>query len=72
MLESASPVLPTTTAVSNPCIRAALSAYEDARMDGLCHDGAWECAVAAVHACHSETTAEHERLLPELMGLVQP
>lgn len=29
-------------------LAAAMSAYEDARSDGLCHEGAWECALAAM------------------------
>ena len=31
-------------------IRAALQAYEDARMDGLCEDGAWERAAEVLRA----------------------
>lgn len=26
-------------------LQAALTAYENARMDGLCHEGAWELAL---------------------------
>ncbi len=36
-----------------PYLQAALTAYEDARTDGLCHDGAWECALAAARATQS-------------------
>ncbi|MFN2181619.1 MAG: acetyltransferase [Candidatus Promineifilaceae bacterium] len=36
------------TAVRDACYSAALSAYEDASIDGLCHDGARECALAAM------------------------
>ncbi len=35
-------------AVRQACVEAALVGYENARMDGLCHEGAWECAVDAV------------------------
>lgn len=28
-------------------VTAGLAAYEAARLDGLCHDGAWECALEA-------------------------
>jgi hypothetical protein len=35
-------------AVRQTCIEAALSAYEDAGLSGLCHDGRWECAVDAM------------------------
>lgn len=36
------------TAVGDQCFTAALTAYEDARTDGLCHAGAWECALQAM------------------------
>ena len=32
------------------CIKAALAGYEDAGMHGLCHEGAWECAIDAMRA----------------------
>lgn len=35
-------------AVRAACVQAALDAYETARMDGLCHEGAWEAAVSAM------------------------
>lgn len=34
--------------VRDSCFIAATTAYEDARIDGLCHDGAWECALEAM------------------------
>ena len=37
-------------AVRQACIKTALAAYEDAAMNGLCHEGAWECAVEAMRA----------------------
>lgn len=37
-------------AVRQACIEAAQVAYADARLDGLCHEGAWECAVDAMRA----------------------
>ncbi len=37
-------------AVRAACIRAALEGYEQAGMDGLCHEGAWEAAVDAIRA----------------------
>ena len=30
--------------------RQALEGYERAQMDGLCHEGAWECAIEAIRA----------------------
>jgi hypothetical protein len=34
--------------VRQTCIEAALRAYEDAGLSGLCHEGRWECAVDAM------------------------
>lgn len=33
------------------CLQVAQTAYESARTDGLCHEGAWECALTAARAC---------------------
>ncbi len=30
------------------CVQAALDGYENASMSGLCHEGAWECAIDAI------------------------
>ncbi len=35
-------------AIRQACIQAALTAFEDASMDGLCCEGAWESAVGAM------------------------
>jgi hypothetical protein len=35
-------------AVQTACIQAAIHAYEDAGLSGLCHEGRWECAVDAM------------------------
>lgn len=35
-------------AVRRACIDAALEAYEDAQVRGLCREGAWEVAIEAV------------------------
>jgi len=35
-------------AVREACVQAALAAYEEAGIAGLCHEGAWECAVSAI------------------------
>ena len=43
------------TAVRDRCFSAALTAYEDASIDGLCHDGAWECALEAMRTIDLET-----------------
>lgn len=36
--------------VREVCLREAKEAYEDARMRGLCEEGAWECALGAIEA----------------------
>ena len=35
-------------AVRAACLKAALQAYEDAGISGLCQEGRWELAVAAI------------------------
>jgi hypothetical protein len=42
------------------CVEAALQAYEDAGMQGLCADGRWEAAISALR------TVELAPLLREL------
>lgn len=42
------PLWELATAVREACYAAALAAYEDAATDGLCHEGALECALAAM------------------------
>ena len=42
-------------AVRQACLSAALQAYEDAGLSGLCHEGAWECAVDAIRTLNLET-----------------
>lgn len=37
-------------AVRRACVEAALAAYEDAQVRGLCREGAWEVAVEAVRS----------------------
>lgn len=52
------------TAVRDACYSAAITAYENASIDGLCHDGAWECALVAIKAINFEaviTTVISER-----------
>lgn len=36
--------------IREACVRAALAAYEDAGLSGLCHEGAWECAIDAIRS----------------------
>lgn len=35
-------------------VQTGLAAYERAQADGLCHDGAWECALEAMRALDAE------------------
>jgi hypothetical protein len=35
-------------AVRQACLYVALASYQDALMNGLCHEGAWECALGAM------------------------
>lgn len=35
-------------AIRTACLEAALRAYEDAGISGLCEEGRWECAVDAI------------------------
>jgi hypothetical protein len=37
-------------AVRRACVEAALAAYEDAQVRGLCREGAWEVAIEAVRS----------------------
>jgi len=37
-------------AVRRACIEAALAAYEDAGISGLCAEGRWEAAVGAIQS----------------------
>lgn len=41
-------------AVRSACLQASLESYERAAMSGLCHEGAWECALDAVRALDLE------------------
>lgn len=57
------------TAVQEQCYAAAVTAYEDAAVDGLCEDGAWECAVDAMRAVNldeilTRVVAEQQRPSP--------
>ena len=47
-------------AVRNACIEAAQRSYEDARMRGLCAEGAWEAAVGAMRSLNVEQVADEQ------------
>ena len=40
-------------AIRSACIKEALLAYDDAGIRGLCHEGRWECALAAIRSSRS-------------------
>lgn len=42
-------------AMKTACLKAAVEAYEHARMSGLCQEGAWDCALDAIRALDVET-----------------
>ena len=44
------------------CLAAALESYEEAGIRGLCHEGAWECAIGAIQSLNLR------RILARLQG----
>lgn len=44
--------------IRDACIRAALEAYEDAGLRGLCAEGRWDCAVDAMRALDEKALRE--------------
>lgn len=54
-------------AVRAACLQAALEGYEDAAMDGLCHEGAWESAIDAIRSLNIDALLK--RLGPGLSSL---
>jgi quinol monooxygenase YgiN len=46
--EPGAPAAPALEEARKACIDAALAAYEDASLRGVCHEGAWEAAVGAM------------------------
>ena len=40
--------------VRDACLKAAREAYENAGISGLCEEGRWECAVAAIRSLDLE------------------
>ena len=45
-------------AIRQMCIQTALTAHENARIDGLCHEGAWECAIDALRTVELATLVQ--------------
>jgi len=48
-------------AVRAACLVAALESYEDASMRGLCHEGAWECAIGAIRSLDLHRILAHQQ-----------
>jgi hypothetical protein len=51
-------------AVRAACVEAALQAYEDAGIRGLCDDGRWEYAIAAIRRLDLQSV----KALPDATG----
>lgn len=51
-------------AVRDACVQVALSAYEDAGLQGLCAEGRWECAIGAIHGIDLEAIFSASRSAP--------
>jgi hypothetical protein len=49
-------------AIRAACLEAAVAAYEDAGISGLCGEGRWECALQAIKALDLDPIIE--RALP--------
>ena len=45
-------------AVRDACLRAAVEGYERAAIAGLCHEGAWECAIDAIRTLDIEAVLQ--------------
>jgi aminoglycoside 6'-N-acetyltransferase I len=56
--------------VRNKLIQAALQAYEDASVQGLCAEGAWEAAVSAMRAAALQPDPIAAELTPRSFGRV--
>jgi hypothetical protein len=48
-------------AIRAACLEAALESYEEAGMRGLCHEGAWECAIGAMRSLNVKRILEHRQ-----------
>jgi hypothetical protein len=59
-----------TEAVRAACLNAALEAYEDAGIRGLCAEGRWEAALAAIR--HVDLSAVLEPRADSAMSMKAP
>lgn len=46
-------------AIRQACLEQLLGSYENARFDGLCHEGAWEVAVDSLRALNMKTLVKN-------------
>jgi hypothetical protein len=51
-------------AVRKACIEAALAAYEDAGVSGLCAEGRWEAAISALQSLNLRSIARSDESPP--------
>ena len=51
-------------AIRAACLDAALRAYEDAGISGLCHEGRWEVAVGAIRELDLSTLIRQQAAGP--------
>lgn len=54
--------------VRRACLLAAAAAYEQAREDGLCAEGAWEAAMGALAALDLRELLDHQTTNPAESG----
>lgn len=40
--------------IKSECVKTAVEAYETASQNGICHEGAWECAVDSMKSMKVE------------------
>jgi len=60
MNDESRPAAKAAEAARQACIAAALAAYEDAGVLGLCAEGRWEAAVSAMQSLDLRTVAPPE------------
>jgi hypothetical protein len=59
------------TAVEQTIVQAALAAYEQARLDGLCHEGAWECALETFRSLRPNSPDLRQQMVTLLRRQIQ-
>ena len=59
-------------AIQQACLEAALNAYEDAGLSGLCHVGRWECALDAARSLNLDALLHRLAASAEAGGVTAP